>query len=35
MIGVLCIKERKQLNPEFDSLVELKMDGLDKTWDKG
>lgn len=35
MTGVLCVKERGQVNPEFDSLVELKMDGLGKTWDKG
>lgn len=35
MTGVLCVKERGQVNPEFDSLVELQIDGLGKTWAKG
>lgn len=34
MTGVLCVKERGEVNSEFDSLVELKMDGLGKAWGK-
>lgn len=31
----VCVKERKQVNSEFDSLVEFKADGLGRTRDKG
>lgn len=35
MTGLYCVKERGQVNPEFDSLVELKVDMLGRTKDKG
>lgn len=31
----VCVKERKQVNPEFDGLVEFKVDELGRTRDKG